>query len=346
MKKIILTIAMLSSVAVAMAQSRRVSGVVKDESGEPVPGATIRIKGTDAGAVLSDGDGNFTIEVPEDRAFLTITSFETEPMDVRIGDKDNYEVKLISKNSSTELEGAVVYGQKIDRRSYTGALNTVSAKEIANRPVTSVGAALDGAAPGLLVTSGGGQPGNNPDILLRGQGSLSASSAPLIVLDGAPYSGGLNTINPLDIKELVVLKDATAKAVYGARAANGVILITTKRGEKSDKPRINFDASVGLLNRFIQEYERVGIRDYYEMAWRSYFDEGQLGDFVQDYLGGYNAYKVPNDQLMDPATGKVIPGDDQLRWNDDWQKELARTGVRQNYQVSVQNGNEIGRAHV
>lgn len=342
MKKIILTIAMLSSVAVAMAQSRRVSGVVKDESGEPVPGATIRIKGTDAGAVVSDVDGSFTIEVPEDRGFLTITSFDTEPIDVRIGDKDNYEVKLLSKNSSNDLDGVTVYGKKIDRRSYTGALNTVSSQQIANRPVTSVGAALDGAAPGLLVTSGGGQPGSNPDILLRGQGSLSASSSPLIVLDGAPYSGALNTINPLDIKEIVVLKDATAKAVYGARAANGVILITTKRGEKSDKPRINFDASVGVLNRFIPEYELLGTRDYYEVAWRAYIADNPSGtsaDFIT-YLGGYNAYKVDNESLMDPTTGKVIPSDDQLRWTDSWEEEMQRIGVRQNYNLSVQNGND------
>lgn len=97
------------------------------------------------------------------------------------------------------------------------------------KPVTSIGAALDGAAPGLLTTSEGGQPGNNPDIMLRGQGTFSSSTPPVIVLDGAPYSGALNSINPLDIKDIVVLKDATAKAVYGARAANGVIVITTRK---------------------------------------------------------------------------------------------------------------------
>lgn len=347
MRKILLTFAMVSSVAVstALAQSRTVTGTVRDDKGELLTGATIAVKGTTVG-VAADENGNFTIEVPEDKSFLVISYYGTETKEIRLDGSSSYQVVMVEEKGKDELEGVQVYGQKIDRRSYTGALNTVSSKEIAQRPVTSVGAALDGAAPGLLVTSGGGQPGNNPDIMLRGQGSLSASSAPLIVLDGAPYSGALNSINPLDIKDLVVLKDATAKAVYGARAANGVILITTKRGEKSDKPRINFDASVGLLSRFIKPYKTLGVRDYYEKAFEGLIDLGQgnLTSFqALSYLGGYNAYRVPNDNLFNtdkssPDYGKVVPGDDQLIWNENWMDELSRIGVRQNYNVSVQNG--------
>lgn len=346
MRKIIFTTAILTAFLAnsAFAQTRRISGTVSDAQG-PVPGAQVLIKGTSIG-VVSDGDGKFTIEVPEDKSILVISSFGAETKEVRIGDRAEVAVTLMEEGKSNEVTGAVVYGKKIDRRSYTGALNTVSSQEIANRPVTSVGAALDGAAPGLLVTSGGGQPGNNPDIMLRGQGSLSASSAPLIVLDGAPYSGALNTINPLDIKDIVVLKDATAKAVYGARASNGVILITTKRGEKGDKPRINVDASVGILNRFIKEYERLGARDYYEKAYEGFADGGAPGSeaFI-NFLGGYNAYRVPNSGLIDtdpnsPNFGKVIPGESERIWTDDWQNELQRTGIRQNYNVSVQNGND------
>jgi len=350
MRKILLTFAMVSSVALstALAQSRTVSGTVRDNKGEVLTGATIEVKGTTIG-VAADENGNFTIDVPEDKAVLVISYYGTESKEIRLDGSSSYQVVLVEEKGKDELEGVQVYGQKIDRRSYTGALNTVSSKEIAQRPVTSVGAALDGAAPGLLVTSGGGQPGSNPDIMLRGQGSLSASSSPLIVLDGAPYSGSLNSINPLDIKDIVVLKDATAKAVYGARAANGVILINTKRGEKGDKPRISFDASVGLLNRFIKPYKTLGTRDYYEKAYEGLLNGSTSGSVGSEEavfsLGGYNAYRVPNSQLFNtdkssPDFGKVIPGDDQLIWTDNWMNELQRIGVRQNYNLSVQNGND------
>lgn len=143
----------------------------------------------------------------------------------------------LSTSSATqqELESVTVYGQKLDKRSYVGAINTVSSSEIQKRPVTNIASALDGAAPGVLVTSGGGQPGSNPDIMIRGQGSLSASTAPLIIVDGAPYTGSLVTINPNDVDNMVILKDATTKSLYGARAANGVIVITTKGNVKNHR---------------------------------------------------------------------------------------------------------------
>ncbi|HRP89936.1 MAG TPA: SusC/RagA family TonB-linked outer membrane protein [Edaphocola sp.] len=352
MKKLILTIAMMSSVAFAIAQSRVVTGSVVDGKGDGLPGAQVMVKGTTLG-VVTDDDGNFSIEVPEGSTYLIVSSFGTDPVEIKLGAQSEYKVSIKEEVGVQDLEGVAVYGQKLDKRSYTGSLNSVSSKEIANRPVTSVGAALDGAAPGLATTSTSGQPGSNPDIMLRGQGSLSASSAPLIVLDGAPYSGSLNTINPLDIKDLVVLKDATAKAVYGARAANGVILITTKRGENMDKPRISVDASVGVLNRYIPEYDIIdNVRDYYEAAWKGYIltqnrastPSDKTSEAFVNFLGGYNAYRVPASGLIDdnptsPTYGKVLPGDDQQIYNDSWAKEIQRVGVRQNYNVSVMNGN-------
>lgn len=342
----------MSTVAFAIAQSRVVTGSVIDGQGEGLPGAQVMIKGTMIGVVTED-DGTFSLEVPEGSTYLVISSFGSDPVEVKIGSQSEYKVTIKAETGTQDLEGVQVYGQKLDRRSYTGSLNSVSSKEIANRPVTSVGAALDGAAPGLATTSTSGQPGSNPDIMLRGQGSLSASSAPLIVLDGAPYSGSLNTINPLDIKDLVVLKDATAKAVYGARAANGVILITTKRGENMDKPRISVDASVGVLDRFIPEYDIIdNVRDYYETAWKGYIltqnrattPSDKTSEAFVNFLGGYNAYRVDASGLIDdnpnsPTYGKVLPGDDQQIWNDSWAKEIQRVGVRQNYNVSVMNGN-------
>jgi len=205
------------------------NSMVIDKDMEAISGAVVQLKGTSK-SVISDDNGNFSIQVPDSNAILIVKTFGAETQEVSL---KRLQSKWITVGyNSTKVDEVTVYGAKLDSRSYVGAISTVTAKEIAKRPVTSVAAALDGAAPGVLVTKGGGQPGSNPDIMMRGMGSISSSSAPLIVLDGAPYSGGLNSINPGDIKDLVVLKDATSKAVYGARAANGVILVTTKRGEE------------------------------------------------------------------------------------------------------------------
>lgn len=242
MRKILLTFTAMSllSGSVLFAQSQVVKGKVVDANNEGVPGAVITIKGTKQNTV-SDENGNFTIEVSDPKAVLIFASMGTEK---QISVSKVKETVMLDDNSS-ELTSVNIYASKIDKRTYTGSLSEIKAEDIAKRPVTNVANALAGAAPGVMVTTGSGQPGSSPDIMLRGQGSLSASSAPLIVLDGAPYTGSLTSINPLDVESMIVLKDATAKAVYGSRAANGVILITTKRGKTEGKPRINFDASVG-----------------------------------------------------------------------------------------------------
>lgn len=225
------------------------NSVVIDESMDVIPGAIVELKGTDQ-MVLSDAEGKFAIQVPDSNAILVVKSFGMEQQEVSLKRLQSKWITL--GNGSTAVEEVTVYGTKLDPKTYVGAISTVTAKEIAKRPVssiarfnkrqetsveqlgkrpvTSVASALDGAAPGIQVTSGGGQPGSSPDIMVRGMGSISASSSPLIVLDGAPYSGALNSINPNDIEDLVILKDATTQAIYGARSANGVILVTTKRG--------------------------------------------------------------------------------------------------------------------
>ncbi|MNS06648.1 Ferrienterobactin receptor precursor [compost metagenome] len=208
------------------------NSMVIDKEMEAISGAVVQLKGTTKSAI-SDDNGNFSIQVPDSNAVLIVSTFGAKTQEVSL---KQLQSKWITVGyNSTEVDEVVVYGTKLHRRTNVGSVSTVTAKEISKRPVTSVAAALDGAAPGVMVTSGGGQPGSSPDIMVRGMGSLSASSAPLIVLDGAPYSGALNSINPDDIKDLVILKDATSKAVYGARAANGVILITTKKGEKAGR---------------------------------------------------------------------------------------------------------------
>ena len=339
MKKVILLLGALVTMGsqVAMAQSRTIKGKVVDKNGEGVT-ASVFVKGTTKGTT-TDIDGNYEIEVPDGNNFLVIESLTEGKKEIEIKDASQAINVEFTDRDAQELQVTEVYGTKLDKRSFTGSLNTVGAADIARRPVTDLIKALDGSAPGVNISSGGGQPGQTPDILIRGVGSLGANNSPLIVLDGAPYSGTLVSINPSDVESTTFLKDATATALYGSRGANGVILVTTKRGSKTGgKPRINIDASTGILNRFLPEYERLGVKDYYEKAYDAWVlspgASGASADFVT-YLGNYNSYNVPNDQLM--IDGKVNPNA-SLIYTDDWQEDMQRTGIRQNYNLSVSNG--------
>ncbi|WP_118974249.1 SusC/RagA family TonB-linked outer membrane protein [Taibaiella koreensis] len=334
-------------VQVALAQSRTVKGRVLDNSGDASPGSTVTVKGTQVGTV-TDADGNFQLDLPEGSNTLIIKAVGAEDREYKITDV-NAPIVVKMEDASQNVGEVEVYGHKVDKKSYTGSVASMGAAEIAKRPVTSIAKALDGAMPGVEVTSGGGQPGSSPDIQVRGQGSLSASSAPLIVLDGAPYSGSLVSINPNDVENMTVLKDATATSIYGARGANGVILITTKKGTSNNgKPRISLDASVGILNRYIPEYSRLGTKDYYETVWEGYKNmenangNSPSSEGLIDFLGNYNAYKIANKDLMviDDRQHATVNPNASLAYTDDWQKELMRTGIRQNYSLGVSNGDK------
>lgn len=344
MKKRLLLLTLFATIGMqAMAQTRVVKGKVLDENGEPMPGASVMIKGTTSGTT-TDMDGNYTIELQDDQKTLVIKSIGVQDKEVQVNADGSATTTTMSASDNQTLGGVEIYGKTIDKRSYTGALTTVTAKDIARRPVTDIVKAIDGAAPGVQVSSGGGQPGATPDILMRGVGSIAANNSPLIVLDGAPYSGTLVSINPTDVETMTFLKDASATALYGSRGANGVIVIVTKKGQNTGKPRINIDGSTGILNRMLPEYERVGAKDYYELAWRAYSanspgtptSEGLIRE-----LGGYNASNVSNADLINTETGKVNPNA-SFPYADDWQNELQRTGIRQNYNLSVSNGDKSG----
>src|SRR6218665_580858 len=235
MKKTLLFVALLLTLGVhdIQAQTRTVKGRVTDEKGEGVPGASVKIKGTSGGTV-TDADGNYEIVVPEGKDVLEISQMTYETKDVKVSAEGNVESVVLAE-SSKDVGEVEIFGRKVDQKTYVGSVTTVTAADIAKRPVTNVLNALAGTAPGIQVSSGGGQPGSSPDIVMRGFGSLSANNSPLIVLDGAVYQGTMASINPSDVESISLLKDATATSLYGARGGNGVILITTKRGRKSDK---------------------------------------------------------------------------------------------------------------
>ena len=240
-------------IGLVTAQITKVTGtVISEEDGLPVVGASILVKGTTVGTV-TDMDGKFTLSnVPSSAKTLVVSFIGMASQEVSI--KQN--VSIILKSDTEMLDDVVVvaYGTA-KKSSFTGSATAVSGEKIAKMQVSSVSKALEGAAAGVQVINTSGQPGENAKIRIRGIGSFSASSAPLYVVDGMPYDEeSVNALNPADIESMSILKDAASAALYGSRAANGVVMITTKKG-MVDKSKVTLDARWGVNTRGVPEYD-------------------------------------------------------------------------------------------
>ena len=249
----------------------------------------------------------------------------------------------------------VAYGTA-KKSSFTGSAATMRGDKIQKTQVSDVSKALEGAVAGVQIAASSGSPGTSASIRIRGIGSISSSQEPLIVVDGVPYEGSLNSISTQDIESLTVLKDAAANSMYGARGSNGVIIITTK-GSKSGKARINFEARFGTNQRGVPTYDVMtdaGV--YYETMFESYRNalqgniEGDAAQYAAENLIGkilkYNKFKgVANNALIDPTTGKLNPAAKEYKWNDDWTKDPFENGSRQEYNVNISGGTEKTQAY-
>lgn len=345
------------SAGIATAQSgRTVTGVVKGDNGKPVADASVVVKGTTIGTT-TDTKGIFTLKsVPASATTLVVSSTNFESTEVAIG---SGAVSVTLKATSDELGEVVVtvpYGTQ-KRTTFTGSANTVSAATINKQQVTSVTRVLEGLVPGIQATNGGGAPGSGASVLIRGIGSVNASSSPLYVVNGVPYDGSISAIASEDIESIDVLKDAAAANLYGSRAANGVIMITTKRGKGA--PSLQGSIRQGFMARGIPEYDRVGAADYYELFWEAYRNSyvyaggqsfAQAGVNATNVLTGssglvYNAFNVPGNQLVDPVTGKLNPNA-QLLWNESWSDALFRTASRTNANVSISGSSDKANYYV
>lgn len=266
------------------------------------------------------------------------------------------------KENTKQLEEIVVvaYGTA-KKSSFTGSAEVVKQDRIEKRVVADVSKALEGTVAGVQSTSGSGQPGSGASMVIRGFGSISASNTPLYVVDGVPFDGALNTINPNDIESVTVLKDASAGALYGSRGANGVVMITTKRGERDDNQiSINLKANWGISSRAIPKYETVNEAEYLELAFEAYKNELIYTEGIDPLLAGtqaievmkgmakgvlgyneeYNPFNMPLQELINPITGKINPTA-QLKYHEDWKDELSNHNpLRQEYQLSVTGGNK------
>lgn len=340
------------------AQNITVTGNVTDAStGEGIPFASVIVKGTTQG-VAADADGYYAIETPADGA-LEFSSIGYMTQEIAVEGKTFVNAELEPDNEFIDETIVVAYGVQ-KKSSFVGAAEQISGEKLQNMSSSNISKSLEGAVAGLQTSSSSGTPGSSANIIIRGLGSVSASQSPLLVVDGVPYEGSLNSIASNDIESITVLKDAAANSMYGARGSNGVIIITTKRGT-SDRVSVTFDAKVGVNSRGVPAYDVItNPGDYYEMTWESIrnavYYGGQMslgqanayasGALIRDYLR-YNVYKgISDTELIDPTTGKLNPYAYDLKWTDNWNEDVFRNGVRQEYTVTASGGNDNTQAYL
>ena len=328
----------------ALAQSTVSGTVFSSEDDSPIIGASIKIQGTKMGAA-TDIDGKFRLENVKKGATLVVTYIGMQTKTVKAG--DNMKIYLTSDSKSLdEVVVQVAYGAA-KKSTLTGAVTQVDSKQIEVRPVSSVTSALEGTTSGVQINSTYGQPGEEPSIRIRGFGTVNGSATPLYVLDGVPFGGNISDLNSNDIESITVLKDAASCALYGNRASNGVILITTKRG-KGEKMAFNLKVNQGTYSRGIKEYKVLNAKEFMETSWlnlrnsrisagddqataNAYASKNLINDEL--YL---NIYNKADDQLFD-ANGKLV-SDAQILdgYADDldWYDNAIRDGYRQEYNFS------------
>lgn len=298
-----------------MAIEKTVSGQVVDEKNEPMPGVNVVLKGTTVGST-TDGEGKYRINVPDNGGTLQFSFIGYLTQEAVIGNRTTVDITLVVNDKTLSEVVVVGYGTQ-KKADLTGAVSTISSKDIDRLPVAGIDQALQGKAAGVRVTQSTGAPGEGVAVRIRGVGTINDNS-PLFVIDGVPTKDPFSLLNPTDIESMSVLKDASSSAIYGARAANGVIVVTTKRG-RSGAPRIAFNSYTG-----VQQHGRLipmaNTADYVRI-----FNESVENDNVG----------VDNPSLQ----RRPIPADAQLA-DTDWQKAIFRPAMIQNYQLSISGGNE------
>lgn len=307
----------------ASAQNVQVRGTVSDETGAPLPGVTILVKGTTTGTT-TDIDGQYAISSPSN-GVLVFSFIGYSPIEREVGNQSQINVSLLPDLS--DLDEVVVVGYGTAKKSQlTGAISSVGNKEIQELPITDARQALQGRAAGVDVTQAGSKPGAAPQVRIRGRRSFNASNEPLYVVDGIPLVGGLDDINPQDITSMEVLKDASATAIYGSRGANGVVLITTKRGSVG-KTTVSFDSYYGINEELgrIEVFDGPGFAEYKRESRRA------TGNYPQG-----PATAAADAGLFEPVELESIA---QGR-STDYIGGLLRTGAIQSHQVGLSGGSD------
>ena len=365
MKRFILILSSLAVGMTAWAQTT-VRGTVLDTSGQPVVGAGILQAGSTTNGVVTDLDGTFVIKVPE-TATLDVSCVGYVPQSIPVNGQTSLTITLEEDAELLDDVVVVAFG-KMKREAFTGSAGVMKADDLLRSQQSNAAQALAGRVAGVQITNSSSQPGASPSITIRGVGSISSDTEPLIIVDGMPFDGDINLINSSDIESMTVLKDAASNALYGARGANGVIMITTRRGQ-SGKAKISVDAKWGANQNGLPHYETVNTQQFYELYYkmlynnystltddagnRTYTDaeahalaNSRLTDNSTGVGPGYMVYTVPTGEDFILSNGSMNPkaslgafyeNGGKTFWlqPDDWEKIGLQNGLRQEYNVSV-----------
>lgn len=352
-KVALLSVGLLFSTGFAYAQTR-VRGKVVGDDGQPVVGATVRVPGTKI-ATMTDENGHFVLpSVPAGAKHINISYVGMSPQTVSVAS----DVNVVMKQSDRALGETVITAYGVQKKqTFTGAATQISGEIITDKGTQDFTKALQGEIAGVQVLNTSGQPGTNAKISIRGIGSINGSTTPLYVVDGIPYEGDVSAIDPNEIESLNVLKDATATALYGSRGANGVVLITTKRG-RAGKTQVEAEVKYGISARWIPLYETVSSPEQFlEYSWEGirnqysgYYDAATATSIASQILfdprytgcfdSHYNIWNMDGSQLIDPTTGKFNTAAQRLYTPEKWKDELFRTGQRVDGSVRFSGGNE------
>ncbi len=330
----LLSLVLMFVATIAYAQTV-ITGTVVDSAGEPVIGATVMEKGTSNGAV-TDFDGNFKLKVAAGKTLVfSYIGYEKQEVAAQAG------MKVTMKDDAQTLNEVVVTGYTTQRKAdLTGAISTVSIEEMAKQNENNPMKALQGRVPGMTI-SADGNPSGAATVRIRGNGTLN-NNDPLYIIDGVPTKSGMHELNGGDIESIQVLKDAASASIYGSRAANGVIIVTTKKG-KSGQVKVNLDASIAA-SMYAHRMKVLNAKQWGQAFWQANVNDGL--DPNNNSLGyhfnwGYDQNGVP--QLHGMTMQKYLDEANTVPASDtDWIKEVTRTGIVQNYNVSVSNGSERG----
>lgn len=352
---------LLVGLQTALSQNMKVAGTVLDENGDPIVGASVLVKGTDKGQI-TDLDGKFQFGGLKLSDVLIISYVGMRRQEITV--KSNLVVTLQQDAELLDEVIVTAFGTA-KKSSFTGSATVLKSEKIEQKQVTNVMSALIGEVPGLQIAPTT-SPGSTSSILIRGEGSINAGTDPLIVLDGIPYDGSWNNINPQDVESVSVLKDAASNALYGSRGANGVIIVTTKKGQ-AGKAKVTVDAKWGVNQRSTSDYDRIdNPGEYYETYYKAYYNSyiyaGKSTSEAHKYANetlfkapasgglGYNVYTIPEGEYLIGTNGKLNPnatlgrrvymnGEVYTLYPDDWTEETYQNGLRQEYNVSISGGN-------